>query len=146
MTLINTLTIQSKLKDLLVANEDVRRYSNRILEGSYEMKSINGIDLYVNIGIPEITDRGLVNASEYKIPISLDMVSRFRTKDKLDTQLVNLVNNVRDVIEDNYTLGGLVNGYTTPFEIVADIIPEDNPEVYVYTMIIEYTLIKIRGE
>ena len=146
MTLIDTIEIQSALKDIFVANDNIRKYTNRIKEGSYEMKSINGIELYVNVGIPEITDRALVNASEYKIPMSLDMVCRYRTKDKLDIQLINLVNYVRDSIEDNYRLGGLVNGYTTPFEISADIIPEENPEVYVYTIIIEYTLIKIRGE
>ena len=146
MTLINTVAIQSALKDLFVSNDNIRKYTNRILEGSYEIKSINGIDLYVNVGIPEITDRALVNASEYRIPMSIDMVCRYRTKDKLDLQLINLVNNVRDSIEDNYTISGLVNGYTTPFEVVADIIPEENPEVYVYTIIVEYTLIKTRGE
>lgn len=146
MTLIDTVAIQSALKDLFVANDNIRKYTNRILEGSYEIKSINGIDLYVNVGIPEITDRALVNASEYRIPMSIDMVCRYRTKDKLDLQLINLVNNVRDSIEDNYRIDGLVNGYTTPFEVVADIIPEENPEVYVYTIIVEYTLIKTRGE
>ena len=146
MTLIDTVAIQSALKDLFVSNDNIRKYTNRILEGSYEIKSINGIDLYVNVGIPEITDRALVNASEYRIPMSIDMVCRYRTKDKLDLQLINLVNNVRDSIEDNYTIDGLVNGYITPFEVVADIIPEENPEVYVYTIIVEYTLIKTRGE
>ena len=146
MTLIDTVAIQSALKDLFVSNDNIRKYTNRILEGSYEIKSINGIDLYVNVGIPEITDRALVNASEYRIPMSIDMVCRYRTKDKLDLQLINLVNNVRDTIEDNYRIDGLVNGYITPFEVVADIIPEENPEVYVYTIIVEYTLIKTRGE
>ena len=146
MTLIDTVAIQSALKDLFVSNDNIRKYTNRILEGSYEIKSINGIDLYVNVGIPEITDRALVNASEYRIPMSIDMVCRYRTKDKLDLQLINLVNNVRDTIEDNYRIDGLVNGYITPFEVVADVIPEENPEVYVYTIIVEYTLIKTRGE
>lgn len=146
MTLIDTVAIQSALKDLFVSNDNIRKYTNRILEGSYEIKSINGIDLYVNVGIPEITDRALVNASEYRIPMSIDMVCRYRTKDKLDLQLINLVNNVRDTIEDNYRIDGLVNGYITPFEVVADIIPEENPEVYVYTIIVEYRLIKTRGE
>jgi len=146
MTLIDTFAIQSGLKDLFVANANIRKYTNKIRVGNSDVKSINGIELYVNAGLPEITDKGLVNASEYKIPISIDMICRYRTKGKLDTQLSKLYNHVRDCIENNYSIGGLVNGYVTPFEQSAELIPDDNPEVYVYTIIVEYTIIKTRGE
>jgi hypothetical protein len=147
MVLIDTTSLEDKVQSLLKANSTIRKYAKRIKTGMYDTSSIKDIEIFIDAGMPIISDtKRMVYGTIYNVPIAINCVCRFRTKSKLSDSLTPLVNQIRDVVEDNYTLGGLCNNYISPFEESADTIDESNPEVFVYTIVINYEIIKTRED
>lgn len=145
MTVVNVSPLSDKVSELLKADTDVRKYSTRVETGAYNSKSIRGIEVHIvaDMAVEKDTPR-ILYGQIYTVPVRIDCVCRFREVEKLQSDLTELIMYIRDVIEDNYTLGGIANKYTRPIESEAEYVPEENPEVYVYSLIINYEVIKAR--
>lgn len=141
---IDVGTIEESLVSKLMENSTVRRYSNFIKQGNYEMPSINGIDVWVHSRIPvESQDNRVLFGSVYSIPVDISLLCRYKQRDKLTETVDNLCSEISRIIYKSGKIAS-TNGYKLPIEIMDDAIGEnDNPETYIVTITITYEMILI---
>jgi hypothetical protein len=137
-------TIEQALIDKLYDNVTIRRYTNFIKKGDYDMPSLNGIDLWVHGRIPvESENNRILFGSVYEVPIDITLLCRFRNRDKLTETVNDLCSEITRVIYKSGKIAS-TNGYRLPINVVEDAIGDtDNPETYIITITITYEMILI---
>ena len=144
MVTIDTDPMELEIRNLLRESTDLNSTVKLIETGTYNVRAIKGINIYVSAGFPEaLGDIQFLNGRRYRIPMNIDMVCRFRDRETLLSDIKEAFGYVRDILEQNPKLDGLVNGYDLPFEGGEDVFGEDdNPEVYSLNITVNYDLIK----